>query len=152
MNVYNVDNAAEIQVSYQPKIKNKPKVKTSLEAYVIFKGFIPQETIALQEHFLVMYLNNSSIVLGVYKLSVGGRSGTIADPRLILSIALKVAATSMILCHNHPSGNLKPSEADKMLTRKLTNASALLDMTIADHIIISGNGDGYLSFADEGII
>ena len=73
---------------YQPKIKDKPKVKTSLEANVIFKGFIPKETIALQEQFLVMYLNNSSLVLGVYKLSVGGRSGTIADSRLILSIII----------------------------------------------------------------
>lgn len=151
MNAYNVENVAEIKVSYKPTCSNNPLISCSQDAFNVLRKFIPNETIALQEHFLVMFLNNSNMVLGVYMLSKGGITSTSVDPRLILATALQVAATGMILCHNHPSGNLKPSEADKMLTRKLTNAAAFMDIKIADHIIISGRGDEYLSFEDEGI-
>lgn len=149
MNVYNVDNVAEIKVSYKPTCSNNPLISSSHDAFNVLRKFMPKETIALQEHFLVMFLNNSNMVLGVYMLSKGGITSTSVDPRLILATALKVAATGMILCHNHPSGNLKPSEADKMLTRKLTNAAAFMDIKIADHIIISGVNDSYYSFADD---
>lgn len=152
MNTYNVENVAEIQVSYKPTCSYNPKISCSNDAFNVLRKFIPEETIALQEHFLVMFLNNSNIILGVCMFSKGGITNTSVDPRLILATALKVAATGMILCHNHPSGNLKPSEADKMLTRKLTNAAAFMDIKIADHIIISGIGVEYLSFADEGLV
>jgi DNA repair protein RadC len=83
-------------------------------------------------------------------LSKGGIIGTIADVRLILSVALKTLATGLILAHNHPSGNLKPSEADKQITIKIRQAAKLLDIELLDHIIISS--EGYCSFMDEGIL
>ncbi|WP_306551061.1 JAB domain-containing protein [Daejeonella sp.] len=82
-------------------------------------------------------------------LSKGGITGTIADVRLILSVALKTLASGLILAHNHPSGNLKPSEADKQITSKIRQAAKLLDIELLDHIIISS--EGYYSFTDDGI-
>ena len=143
--------AAEIEVSYRPAISNKPIITSSLDAYTVLKDFISQNTIALQEHFIVMYLNRANRVLGVYKLSNGGITGTVADPRLILGIALKIAATGIILAHNHPSGNLKPSSADVELTKKIKTAAAFMDILVTDHLILSANGE-YYSFADEGLI
>ena len=81
--------------------------------------FFPPETISLQERFVAMYLNRSNRVIGVYPLSVGGITGTVVDIRLLLSVALKIAATGMIMCHNHPSGNMQPSAADKTLPKRL---------------------------------
>ena len=112
------ERVAEIQVSYQPAISNKPIIISALDAFVEIVEFFPSETIALQEKFVVMYLNRCNRVLGVYPLSTGGITGTMVDIRLILSVALKVAATGIILAHNHPSGNLQPSSADKDLTGK----------------------------------
>jgi DNA repair protein RadC len=77
-------------------------------------------------------------------------TGTVADPRLIFMTALKVAACNLILCHNHPSGNLKPSEADIELTRKIVDAGRLLDIRVLDHVIVTA--EGYYSFSDEGLI
>ncbi len=88
--------------------------------------------------------------MGSYQLSKGGITGTIADVRLILSVALKSLATGLILAHNHPSGNLKPSEADKQITSKIRQAAKLLDIELMDHIIISN--EGYYSFMDEGVL
>jgi DNA repair protein RadC len=144
--------AAEIQVSYIPKKTLGSKISCSEDAYKMLKDFYPQETISLQERFVVAYLNRAHNVIGVYEASVGGLTGTIADPRLILSVALKVAATSIILSHNHPSGNLKPSGADQELTNKLQEGSKLLDVNLLDHIIISPQEGEYLSFADQGVI
>jgi DNA repair protein RadC len=79
----------------------------------------PAKTISLQERFVAMYLNRSNRVIGVYSLSVGGITGTVVDIRLLLSVALKIAATGMIMCHNHPSGNMQPSAADKTLPKRL---------------------------------
>lgn len=151
MNAHNVENVAEIEISYRPAISNKPIITTSLDAYTVLKDFISQNTISLQEHFIVMFLNRANRVLGVYKLSNGGITGTVADPRLILGIALKIAATSVILAHNHPSGNLKPSSADEQLTKKIKTAASFMDILVTDHIILSANGE-YYSFADEGLI
>jgi DNA repair protein RadC len=89
-------------------------------------------------------------VIGSYQLSKGGITGTIADVRLILSVALKTLASGLILAHNHPSGNLKPSEADKHITSKIRQAAKLLDIELLDHIIISS--EGYYSFMDDGKI
>ena len=104
----------------------------------------------MQAQFVVIYLNRANRLLGSYQLSIGGITGTIADVRLILSVALKTLATGLILAHNHPSGNLKPSEADKQITNKIRQAAKLLDIELIDHIIISS--EGYYSFMDEGVI
>ena len=139
---------AEISISYTPSRNKQTKIQSSEDAYKVFKSFFAKGTIALQEQFVVMYLNNSHQVLGIYPASTGGITGTVADIRLILGVALKTASTAMVIAHNHPSGNLKPSKTDEVLTQKLKNAAALLDVNLLDHLIVSNNS--YCSFADEG--
>ena len=140
-------SAAEIQISYIPKKTLGNKISCSEDAYQLLKDFYPQETISLQERFVVAYLNRAHNVIGVYEASVGGLTGTIADPRLILSVALKIAATSIILSHNHPSGNLNPSNTDQELTHKIREACKYLDINVLDHIIITPKT--FYSFADS---
>lgn len=140
---------SEIEVVYRPAIGRKPVIESSLDAYVELKNFYNESTISLRESFYVMYLNQRNRVLGVYPHSDGGITGTVCDPRIILSVALKVAAVGVILSHNHPSGNLSPSKADKELTEKIKEGGKLLEIKLLDHIILSSEG-GYYSFADEG--
>jgi DNA repair protein RadC len=102
------------------------------------------------EVFAVLFLNRANRINHVEVISSGGMSGTVADPRVILRRALEEKAVSLILCHNHPSGSLKPSVADKELTLKIREAARYFDILILDHIIVSH--DGYFSFADEGIL
>jgi DNA repair protein RadC len=107
-------------------------------------------TIELQEEFKVLLLNRNHQVLGIYPLSKGGVSGTVVDAKLVFSVALKCNASSIVMAHNHPSGNLKPSEADLKLTKKMKEIGTLMDTPVLDHLIIGENN--YLSFADEGLI
>lgn len=102
------------------------------------------------EQFWVIMLNRANMVLKKVMVSQGGVSGTVADPKLIFKSALENLASAIILVHNHPSGNLKPSEADITLTRKVKSAGTLLEIPVLDHIIFTNNG--YYSFADEGTI
>ncbi len=104
----------------------------------------------LKEEAFCLYLNKGQKVLGWHKLSSGGIHGTVIDLKLILGIALKAAASGIILCHNHPSGRLRPSSQDKELTTKLRDAARLMDIQLLDHIII--HPSGFLSFAEEGLI
>ena len=142
---------AEIEISYRPAISNKPIVKSSLDVYEVLKPFFPENLIGLKEVFVVVYMNRCNRVIGVYELSSGGITGTVVDIRLVLGIALKVAATSLILAHNHPTGNLKPSKADELLTNKIKQAALFMDIQISDHLILSPENN-YYSFADEGFI
>lgn len=103
-----------------------------------------------QEVFAVVYLNRGNRILSLETISEGGLTGTVADPRIILKKALEQDATALVLCHNHPSGNLVPSKADEQLTQKIKHAAALMDINVLDHIIVSQ--EGYFSFADEGMI
>lgn len=102
------------------------------------------------EVFAVLYLNRANKINHFQIISEGGITGTVADPRIILRKALEEDAVNLILCHNHPSGSLKPSRADEQLTTKIKEAARFLDITVLDHIIVSE--DGYYSFADEGLI
>ncbi len=102
------------------------------------------------EVFAVLFLNQANKIMHYEVLSEGGITGTIADPRIILRKALSHDAVNIILCHNHPSGSIKPSRADQELTKKIKEAALLFDMTVLDHIIVSA--DGHYSFADEGIL
>jgi len=102
------------------------------------------------EEFWIIYLNNSNKIIDKNQLSKGGITGTLVDVRLVLKRALELGATGLILIHNHPSGNLKPSEADKQITSKLTTASKSLDIKVLDHLIITEKA--YFSFADENIL
>lgn len=103
-----------------------------------------------QEVFAVVFLNRANKINHFEIVSEGGITGTVADPRIILKKALEENAVSLILCHNHPSGNLKPSKADEELTFKIKEAARYMDIKIMDHVIVSE--EGYFSFADEGIL
>lgn len=102
------------------------------------------------EEFWIIYLNNSNKVIQKNLLSKGGITGTLVDVRLVLKNALELGATGLILAHNHPSGTLKPSEADKQITQKLKQASSSLDIKVLDHLIITEKA--YYSFADDSIL
>jgi DNA repair protein RadC len=104
----------------------------------------------LIENFIVLFLNQSNKINHFEIISQGGITGTVADLRIILKLALEKNAVSMILSHNHPSGSLKPSQADKDLTQKIKEAARLLDIKVLDHLIVSD--EGYYSFADEGLL
>jgi DNA repair protein RadC len=133
-------------VSDDPGLISSEIINDSNAAFDILATLFPPDTICLQEQFVVLYLNRANRVIGSYQLSKGGITGTIADVRLILSVALKTLATGLILAHNHPSGSLKPSEADKQITNKIRQAAKLLDIELIDHIIM--RSEGYYSFAD----
>ncbi|HEX9651946.1 MAG TPA: DNA repair protein RadC [Cyclobacteriaceae bacterium] len=102
------------------------------------------------EQFWIILLNRRNAVMKKFQVSSGGVSGTVADPKMIYKTALEYLASSVILVHNHPSGNLKPSQSDIALTQKLKNAGAFLDLPILDHIIFTDNG--YFSFADQSML
>ncbi|MFA5327565.1 MAG: DNA repair protein RadC [Prolixibacteraceae bacterium] len=125
----------------------KPKVVTSADAARIFKPLLSDLP---HEEFWVLLLNRNNLLIDKLMVSQGGLSGTIIDVRIILKMALDKLACSIILCHNHPSGNLVPSEADKNITKKIKEAGKHMDIPVLDHLII-GN-DAYFSFADEGLI
>lgn len=141
---------AEIEITYKSKYKvsELPKVVTSADAYECLKNVFPSTD--YREYFYILCLNRNNKVLGYCQISAGGLCGTIADVRMIMQTALKSSATSIILAHNHPSGNIQPSEADKDLTRKIKEAGRALDIPIIDHLIITS--ESYFSFADEGLI
>lgn len=107
--------------------------------------------IELQETFKILLLNNSNKVKGIYSLSIGGITGTMVDLRILFAIVLKTLSTAIILTHNHPSGKLMPSEADKKLTNKIKKAAQLFDVAVLDHLIIAPDGE-YYSFANHGLL
>ncbi len=123
------------------------KITSSNSVYEIMQPIIGDLG---HEEFWILYLNNSNKIIEQYQISKGGITGTLVDVRITLKKALEVGAVSLILVHNHPSGNLKASEADKQLTGKLKTAAASLDIKILDHIIVTEKS--YLSFADEGML
>ncbi len=142
----------EISIHYKHKIPPSQRltVKDSKQAYQIFNDSWNKQTIDLFEEFKMILLNRASRVIGMVSISAGGLTGTIADPRLIFSVALKTLASSIVISHNHPSGALKPSIEDEHLTKRLVEGGKLLDITVIDHLIITS--EGFFSFADEGLI
>lgn len=143
---------AEIKVSYRPHFKaiDRPQLTSSNVVFDVLMSHWDMDTMELREDFKVILLNRANRVLGIFNVSSGGVSGTVVDSKLVFSTALKACASSMILSHNHPSGNLRPSEQDLQLTKKIQAGAKLLDLTVLDHVIIATNG--YFSFADEGLI
>ena len=102
------------------------------------------------EEFWIILLNRANYILGKHQISIGGMSGTVADPRVIFKTAIENKATSIILCHNHPSGNVQPSSADIQLTKNIYEGGKVLEITVLDHIIVTQHG--FYSFADEGML
>ena len=143
----------EISIKYQGnfKISQAPKITSSASATELLFEAWNKDQIGLQECFKIMLLNNANRVKGIYEVSSGGITGTMVDLRIIFAVILKSLTTSIILAHNHPSGTLIPSEADKKLTAKIKNAAVLFDVKVLDHLILAPDGD-YLSFADEGLL
>ena len=125
----------------------RQKVTSSKDIFELFK---PMLTDLPHEEFWILLLNRANKVIKPTRISQGGVSGTIADTKMIFLSVVESLASSIILCHNHPSGNLKPSNADISLTSKLKEAGKLLEIPVLDHIIFSDNG--YYSFADEGLM
>jgi DNA repair protein RadC len=144
------NNICEIKVSYANNSKEKIKVTSSSVAYKLLLACWNKRIIQLQEEFKILLLNRSNQVLGVYPLSKGGVAGTVVDPKLVFSVALKCNASGIILAHNHPSGNLTPSDSDTALTKKLKCAGDFLDIKILDHLVLTQ--EAYYSFADEGVL
>lgn len=124
----------------------RQQITSSADIYEVMHGLADEP----QEEFWILLLNKANKIIGKYPISKGGVSGTVADLRVIFKLAVENLATSIILCHNHPSGNLKPSDADITLTRKLRDSGNLMDIPVLDHIIVTGSE--YYSFADEGIL
>ena len=143
--------APEVKVKVVRKNKDKKIViRSSFDAIEMFRAYINEEKIETQEIFAVAYLKRNNEVIGVYNHTIGTMNAVNVDVRLIMSAALSLAATSMIICHNHPSGNLQPSRADEDMTQKLLDAGKLHDVQLLDHIILTK--DGYMSLADNGIV
>jgi DNA repair protein RadC len=145
---------AEITVVYnnRQKASERPQISTSMDAHkCLLQGF-NSDTIALQEEFIALYLNRANQVLGLYKVAAGGVTGVLCDPRLILAVALKIAAVGIIVAHNHPSGTLRPSRADEEITAKLKEGARFMDIKLLDHLILAPDGIEFYSFADEGLV
>jgi DNA repair protein RadC len=126
---------------------NREKIQSSRDAFEIFQSKVSEE---IYEAFWIMLLNRSNKILAIEKISDGGVSGTVADPKKIFKLALDHYASCIILCHNHPSGSIDASQADIHLTGKLVEAGKYLDIEILDHIIVGE--ESYYSFADDGKI
>ncbi len=149
----NWGKVAEVKLIYKTRVKPSERVRinSSADAHSVFiKGWNP-DTMEHIEEFKMLLLNRANMVLGTALISQGGTSGTVTDIKLIFQYALKTNAQGLIICHNHPSGNIQPSESDKKNTQKIKEAAGLLDMQLMDHLIIASNDD-YYSFADNGLL
>ena len=152
MNVSVLNMVTEVELVYKSKVKpsERPQLKTSKDSYQLLLQTWDPDKVEFVEQFKVILMNRANRVLGIYELSTGGVSGTVADIKLVFMAALKSSACSLIISHNHPSGNLKPSRADEDLTNKIKAAGTLLDIQVLDHVIVTT--EGYFSFADEGLL
>jgi DNA repair protein RadC len=128
-------------------VPKKEKIMSSADAYEVIRPYLMDLS---YEQFWVLLLSRSNEVMRKEQISSGGVSGTVADPKMIFKVALEHLASGIILVHNHPSGNLKPSHADIDLTKKIKEGGKLLDLPILDHLIFTN--EGYFSFADEGML
>lgn len=141
---------AEVQASYKSGVKPSELVhiNNSADIYSYLRSVWNPDKIEYVEEFMILLLNRGNKIMGWVKISSGGVAGTVADPKVIFQIALLYNASSIILAHNHPSGNLKPSQADLDLTRRIKSAGQVLDITVLDHLIITS--EAYYSFCDKG--
>jgi len=145
------NEVSEVKLSYKSKVKasERPKVLNSKASFDILLKSFDHDTIELRETMKMLLLNRANKVLGVMDVSNGGTAGTVIDVKLIMQCALLSNASSIILCHNHPSGNLTPSTEDNNMTRKIKNACDIMSINLLDHIIITSE-EKYYSYADEG--
>ena len=142
---------SEIEINYKPlqKVSELTKVTNSKDSVDFFRQ-IWSERMQYIEEFYVLLLNRANKIIGYSKISEGGTSGTVADPKMIFQAALKTNAHAIILCHNHPSGNTKPSDTDIALTKRVKQAGVVMEISVLDHVILTY--ESYFSFADEGMM
>ncbi|MFB9107932.1 RadC family protein [Flavobacterium gyeonganense] len=141
---------AALELGRRRRVEDAVELTKITSSKIVFEIMQPIIGELPHEEFWVLFLNNSNKVILKSQLSKGGISGTIVDVRLVFKVALENGATGLILCHNHPSGGLIPSDADKQITRKIKQAGDSLDVKVLDHLIITETK--YYSFADEGIL
>jgi len=142
--------AAALELGRRRKLAEMPEmpqIKCSRDVYDIFQPLLSDLS---HEEFWILFLNRSNRIINRMKLSQGGISGTVTDVRIVMKKAIEYLASGIIVCHNHPSGNLNPSESDSKITQKIKEAGNLMDIQLLDHLIISDND--YYSFADNGLI
>lgn len=138
----------EVELSYKPKFKNLHKIVSSEDAYKYLLPTYKEGTICYKEYFKVLFLNQANQVLGYTLISEGGITETSVDVRVILQAALLTNSVALVLAHNHPSGNPRPSRQDMEITKQVKEAARLMRITVIDHLILTDTG--YYSFSDEG--
>lgn len=153
MEAYNMSNLGEVDViyKYNDTLENRPYIRNSEEAISVLKKLYHKDKIGMQEQFVVVFLNTNKQVIGSSNLFTGGIAGTVVDIKIVLATALKLLASGILISHNHPTGNLKASNQDIILTDKLKKALEMMDIKLIDHLIVSPNFN-FLSFLGEGLI
>jgi DNA repair protein RadC len=141
---------AALELGRRRRVEETVELVKITSSKVIFDVMQPIIGELPHEEFWIVYLNNSNKVISKTQLSKGGITGTVVDIRLVFKMALEYGATSIVLCHNHPSGSLKPSDADIQITQKLKRAGESLEIAILDHVIVTETS--YFSFVDQGIL
>lgn len=141
-----------ISLSFDKKVKKSElfQITNANDAYTVFQSVFSKDTFDWKEEMIMLCLSRGNKVLGYYKVSSGGIAGTICDPKIIFTVALNCSASYIIIAHNHPSGRIEPSAADRSLTKSLKEAAKLLGMGLVDHIIMGE--DAFYSFADDGAL
>jgi len=141
---------AALELGRRRKLTDPPEHDKISSSADVFNLMFPLLSDLTHEEFWILLLNRSNKVMEKRRISQGGITGTVTDIRMILKMSLDSLSTSLILCHNHPSGNLQPSDADISITRRLKESASLMDIALLDHLIVAGKN--YFSFADENIL
>lgn len=140
----------EVSVRIKNKGVEKHQIRCSNDIYQLSKLMFNQGTIEWTEEAIIMCMNRNNELIGFKCISSGGMAGTVIDPKVVFTIALQCSAHAVILMHNHPSGNLKTSQADDIVTQKLVEAGRMLEIQVLDHLIVTT--ESYYSYADNGRI
>jgi DNA repair protein RadC len=140
----------EIKLKFKPSPYPKCKISSALDAYTTLLEIYDDDTVDYIETAYVLFLNRNNNTIGWLKLSEGGTTATLMDPKVIFATALKCNASALILCHNHPSGKLSPSKEDIAITENVANIGSLLNINVFDHLIITRSG--YLSMNEDGYL
>lgn len=146
---------SDVELHYRPTDirKSQACIKQSMDAVPICRSLIPPGEICLKEYFIMLMVNRAHYVVGRSIISIGGMNTTIVDPKIVFMTALGCAASGIVIAHNHPSGGVKPSQQDLQLTKRIAEGAQILDISLLDHIILSGDTpELYHSFADEGLL
>lgn len=149
MNAYN-QKLPELTIRYKKGDFIASTIKTSQDAADLLRSVFDADLLEFREEMILILINRANRPLGFVKISSGGMTSTVCDPRIVFGVALRSGATGLLLAHNHPSGNLHPSKQDLELTKTLVEGGKLLDIQLMDHIIITA--ESYYSFADHGLM